>query len=148
MAVQKHYAGTQLRELRGRLGLTQKLFAERLGVSLPYLNQMENNNRPVSTNVVLALASEFRLDVTELSSGDGERLVSDLREALADPNGTTAANVTNATVPDLAKQIENWQTVLRTYRAATVTDQAESIAAQLQDWLAEYRTNVFNFIDP
>ena len=46
---------------------------------------MENNNRPVSTVVVLALASEFGLDVTELSSGDGERLVSDMREALADP---------------------------------------------------------------
>ena len=46
---------------------------------------MENNNRPVSTTVVLSLASEFGLDVTELSSGDGERLVSDMREALADP---------------------------------------------------------------
>ncbi len=85
MAIQKLYAGVKLRETRTRAGLTQKDFAARLGVSLPYLNQMENNNRPVSTNVVLALASEFRLDVTELSSGDGERLVSDLREALADP---------------------------------------------------------------
>ena len=46
---------------------------------------MENNNRPVSTTVVLALAQEFGLDVTELSSGDSERLVSDMREALADP---------------------------------------------------------------
>ncbi|HBB83551.1 MAG TPA: Cro/Cl family transcriptional regulator, partial [Sulfitobacter sp.] len=85
MAIQKLYAGVKLRETRTRAGLTQKDFAARLGVSLPYLNQMENNNRPVSTSVVLALASEFGLDVTELSSGDGERLVSDLREALADP---------------------------------------------------------------
>ncbi len=54
-------------------------------VSLPYLNQMENNNRPVSTTVVLALAQEFGLDVTELSTGDSERLVSDMREAMADP---------------------------------------------------------------
>ncbi len=46
---------------------------------------MENNNRPVSTTVVLALAQEFGLDVTELSTGDSERLVSDMREALADP---------------------------------------------------------------
>ena len=85
MATQKLYAGTKLRELRTRLELTQKDFALRLGVSLPYLNQMENNNRPVSTAVVLALATEFGLDVTELSTGDGERLVSDMREALADP---------------------------------------------------------------
>ncbi|MFA3918109.1 helix-turn-helix domain-containing protein [Ruegeria hyattellae] len=85
MPPQKLYAGAKLREIRHRLALTQKEFATKLGISLPYLNQMENNNRPVSTTVVLALAQEFGLDVTELSSGDSERLVSDMREALADP---------------------------------------------------------------
>ncbi|WP_299769423.1 short-chain fatty acyl-CoA regulator family protein [uncultured Tateyamaria sp.] len=85
MTAPKLYAGAKLREVRTRVGLTQKDFAAKLGVSLPYLNQMENNNRPVSTTVLLNLAQEFGLDVTELSSGDGERLVSDMREALADP---------------------------------------------------------------
>ncbi|MBM7069573.1 short-chain fatty acyl-CoA regulator family protein [Actibacterium sp. 188UL27-1] len=85
MANQKLYAGVKLREVRQRLSLTQKAFAAKLGVSLPYLNQMENNNRPVSTGVVLALAQEFGFDVTELSLGETERLVSDMREALADP---------------------------------------------------------------
>ncbi len=85
MATKKLYAGAKLREMRTRLELTQKDFAAKLGVSLPYLNQMENNNRPVSTTVVLALAQEFGMDVTELSTGDSERLVSDMREALADP---------------------------------------------------------------
>jgi len=46
---------------------------------------MENDNRPVSTGVVLALASEFGFDVTELSAGDAERLVSDMHEAMGDP---------------------------------------------------------------
>jgi predicted transcriptional regulator/transcriptional regulator with XRE-family HTH domain len=85
MATQKLYAGAKLREQRLKIGLTQKEFAARLGVSLPYLNQMENNNRPVSTAVVLALASEFGMDVTELSAGDTERLTSDMQEILADP---------------------------------------------------------------
>ena len=85
MATQKLYAGAKLRETRTRLGLTQKAFSERLGVSLPYLNQMENNHRPVSSAVILALVQEFGFDVSELAVGDGERLVSDLREALADP---------------------------------------------------------------
>ena len=85
MATQKLYAGAKLRETRQKLGLTQKDFAARLGVSLPYLNQMENNNRPVSTTVVLALAQEFGFDVTELSTGDAERMIADMREALADP---------------------------------------------------------------
>lgn len=95
MAVRKLYAGVKLRETRSRLGLTQKTFAAKLGVSLPYLNQMENNHRPVSAAVVLALAREFGLDVTELAQGDAERLVSDMREALADP-------VFGAAVPPLA----------------------------------------------
>lgn len=85
MATQKLYAGAKLREIRARLALTQKIFADKLGVSLPYLNQMENNHRPVSASVVLALAQEFGLDVTELTVGESERLVSDMREALADP---------------------------------------------------------------
>ncbi|MEP5151962.1 short-chain fatty acyl-CoA regulator family protein [Planktotalea sp.] len=85
MALQKIYAGSKLRELRGQVALTQKDFAAKLGVSLPYLNQMENNKRPLSTTVVLALAQEFGFDITELSSGDAERLVTDMREALADP---------------------------------------------------------------
>ena len=85
MATQKLYAGVKLRELRQRLSLTQKDFAAKLGVSLPYLNQMENNNRPISSTVLLGLVQEFGFDVTELSSGDGERIVSDMREALADP---------------------------------------------------------------
>ena len=85
MATQKLYAGAKLREIRGRLGLTQKAFSDSLGVSLPYLNQMENNHRPVSAAVVLALAQEFGLDVTELTVGESERLVTDMREALADP---------------------------------------------------------------
>ena len=35
MAMQKIYAGTSLRETRGRSGLTQRRFAERRGGSLP-----------------------------------------------------------------------------------------------------------------
>jgi len=85
VATQKLYAGVKLRETRARMGLTQKAFAQKLGVSLPYLNQMENNHRPVSASVVLALAGEFGLDVTELATGDAERIVTDMREALADP---------------------------------------------------------------
>jgi len=90
MPAQKLYAGVKLREIRGRLSLTQKAFAEKLGVSLPYLNQMENNHRPISAAVVLGLAQEFGLDVTELTVGESERLVSDMREALADPVFTSA----------------------------------------------------------
>jgi predicted transcriptional regulator/transcriptional regulator with XRE-family HTH domain len=81
----KLYAGAKLRELRSRLGLRQLDYAAKLGVSVSYLNQMENNHRPVPARVVLGLAEQFGLDVTELAAGTTERVVADLREALADP---------------------------------------------------------------
>ena len=111
MAVQKIYAGAKLRELRVRLSLTQKVFAQKLGVSLPYLNQMENNNRPVSTSVVLGLAQEFGFDVTELQSGDEARLVGDMREALADPVFTGDA----PQLPDLRLAAANAPTLARAF---------------------------------
>lgn len=85
MATQKIYAGTALRETRSRAALTQKRFAESLGVSLPYLSQMENNHRPISAGVLLRLAREYGIDLTTLAAGDAERMVIDMQEALADP---------------------------------------------------------------
>jgi len=121
MAVKKLYAGVKLRETRNKLGLTQKQFAEALSVSLPYLNQMENNNRPVSTSVVLALASEFDFDVTELSSGDAERMVVDMREVLADPVFTDTPQLadlqlTASNAPGLARAFLDLH---RAYRDST-----------------------------
>ena len=84
-STRKLYAGAKLREIRTRFGLTQAEHAAKVGVSLSYLNQMENNHRPVSARVVLALAQEYGLDVTELAAGSSERVVADMREALADP---------------------------------------------------------------
>ncbi len=85
MANQKLYAGVKIRETRLKLSLTQKDFAAKLGVSLSYLNQMENNHRPISAGVVLAMAQEFGFDVTTLSVAESDRMVVDMREALADP---------------------------------------------------------------
>jgi predicted transcriptional regulator/transcriptional regulator with XRE-family HTH domain len=85
MANIKLYAGVSLREIRNDFNLTQKEFASRLNISLPYLSQMENNHRPIATSVVLALARDFNFDVTKLSKGDTPRVVADMKEALADP---------------------------------------------------------------
>jgi hypothetical protein len=85
MVLGKLYIGRKVRELRESARATQSAFAERLGISTSYLNQIENNQRPVSAAVVLALAERFGLDIAELSHGEGERLLAALREALADP---------------------------------------------------------------
>ncbi|MEO0912225.1 MAG: short-chain fatty acyl-CoA regulator family protein [Pseudomonadota bacterium] len=81
----KLYAGAALRDVRSASRLTQKDFAAKLGVSLSYLNQMENNARPTSAAVVLGLAREFGFDVSTLAVDEAERMVADMREALVDP---------------------------------------------------------------
>ena len=47
---------------------------------------------------------------------------------------------------DLVKQIENWRTVLANYRAATIKDQAESVADQLSLELNGIRENFQSFL--
>lgn len=111
MAIQKLYAGAKLRELRGRLRLTQKDLATALGVSLPYLNQMENNNRPMSTGVILGLTRDFGFELSELQSGDEARLMSDMREALADPVFTAPA----PTLTDLRLAASNAPALARAF---------------------------------
>ncbi len=155
MPTQKLYAGAKLREIRTRLALTQKEFSAKLGVSLPYLNQMENNNRPVSTTVVLALAQEFGLDVTELSTGDSERLVSDMREALADPIFADAVppladlRLTASNAPALARSfIELHKAYRQTHERLASLDEAlgrEDARIQASPW--EEVRDFFHYCD-
>lgn len=85
MAIGKLFIGRKVREIREAAKATQGQFAQRIGISASYLNQIENNQRPVSAAVLLALAEKFQIDIAELSSGEGDRLLSALSEALADP---------------------------------------------------------------
>jgi XRE family transcriptional regulator, fatty acid utilization regulator len=68
----------------GRLSLTQKAFADKLSVSLPYLNQMENNHRP-SRRGGAGAGAGIRPRRHRADHRRSERLVTDMREALADP---------------------------------------------------------------
>ena len=85
MSTRRIYAGARLAEIRQGLGLTQTAFARSLGVSLPYLNQMERNHRPVSRQVIAALSETHGVDVAVFALDEGDRLAADLGEALADP---------------------------------------------------------------
>jgi hypothetical protein len=155
MATQKLYAGAKLREIRTRLGLTQKDFSAKLGVSLPYLNQMENNNRPLSTTVVLALAQEFGFDVTELGQGDAERLVTDMREALADPVFADGAppladlRLTASNAPALARAfLELHRAYRHTHeRLASLDEALGREGAQLQPSPWEEVRDFFHYCD-
>ena len=85
MSAGKLYIGRKIRGIRETAKLTQATFAERLGISTSYLNQIENNQRPVSASVLLLLAERFGVDFSAISSSDSDRLLSMLTETLADP---------------------------------------------------------------
>lgn len=81
----KLFVGRKIREIRTESGMTQAEFSEKLGISTSYFNQIENNQRHVTAAVMLALAEQFAVDISTLSSGHGDRLLADLTEVLADP---------------------------------------------------------------
>jgi predicted transcriptional regulator/transcriptional regulator with XRE-family HTH domain len=81
----KTYAGAVLKATRKHHGLTQKDFAGRLGLSVPYLNQMEKNNRPLSAKAAFGLETEFGVQMEALALAEADRLQADMNEAFADP---------------------------------------------------------------
>lgn len=86
MATQKRlFAGMQLRSLRKIHGLRQADMAAQLAISPSYLSQLENDERPVTAPLAERLSRLFPLDWRNIANEDGDRLASDLNEALANP---------------------------------------------------------------
>lgn len=85
MARNKLFSGATIRRMRMEERMTQADLAARLGVSASYLNQIEHDLRPLSANVLIGLARIFRVDVAAFSDEAQDRLLFDLRDALADP---------------------------------------------------------------
>jgi XRE family transcriptional regulator, fatty acid utilization regulator len=88
--VAKTFVGARLRRLREEQGLTQVALARALGLSTSYVNQLENDQRPVTVPVLLALADRFDLPTHYFAPDSDARLVSDLRDILTDSSATTA----------------------------------------------------------
>ena len=72
--------GARVRQLRRQAGLTQAELARRVGVSASYLNLIEHNKRRIAGGLVLRIARELDVEVSDLD-GAGERR---LAEALVD----------------------------------------------------------------
>lgn len=82
--MRKTFVGIRLKKLREERQLTQMVLAQTLGISLSYLNQIENNQRPLTVQVLLRLNEAFGIDVQLFSEAEEARLFSDLREVFAD----------------------------------------------------------------
>jgi hypothetical protein len=84
MAEGKLFAGPRIRRVRAELGLTQTAMAEGLGISPSYLNLIERNQRPLTVQLVLKLASVYRIDLGELRGAAGASAAA-LRQVFAEP---------------------------------------------------------------
>jgi len=84
--MKKAFMGVRLKRLREERRLTQQAVASAMGISLSYLNQLENNQRPLTIPVLLKLNAAFGVDVQLFSDDDEARLIADLRDALSDPD--------------------------------------------------------------
>lgn len=83
--MKKLFIGPRIRRLRQEHQLNQIQCAEKLGLSASYLNQIENNQRPVSAAVLVKLSEAFRIDVARFADdGDGQ-LSGEINLALKDP---------------------------------------------------------------
>ncbi|ODU20178.1 MAG: XRE family transcriptional regulator [Sphingomonas sp. SCN 67-18] len=79
------FAGAQLRALRQRAGLGQSAMALRLGISVSYLSQLENDDRPLTPAVLAALGRHYPLDLDQLAADDPAQRFAAIRGAMDDP---------------------------------------------------------------
>jgi predicted transcriptional regulator/transcriptional regulator with XRE-family HTH domain len=82
--MKKTFMGVRLRSLRAERGLSQVALANALELSPSYLNQLEQNQRPLTVAVLLKISRALGVDIQQFSEDEEARLVAGMREALAD----------------------------------------------------------------
>ncbi len=146
----KIFAGSRLRRLRLKRGLSQSAFAESLGLSPSYLNLMERDQRPLTAQVVLRLSSMEGIDVSELAADEAAHaLLQPIREMLADPllqgevpPGNETRELLHA-APNFAqaalKLFSAYRESLKRLADAARGAPPSTTSLQIDDWLAERR---------
>ena len=81
----KIFAGNRIRRMRKELNITQAQMADDLVISTSYLNLLERNQRPLSAQILLRLASAFDINLKEFSGDDDSHAAASLKEIFSDP---------------------------------------------------------------
>lgn len=85
MARSRIFAGEQLRAARRDAGLNQRAFAERLGISVSYLSQLEGGERPLTPAVAAALGRRHPAALAAIEGAGPAQRLALLADALSDP---------------------------------------------------------------
>lgn len=110
--MRKVFMGLRLRRLREERKLTQVGLARMLGLSPSYLNQIEQNQRPLTMSVLLRLSEVFDLDVHAFSDDEEARMVAALREVAASLpasplGGHEESRISHAEMREIASNMPN-----------------------------------------
>lgn len=125
MAEQKIFAGPRIRRIRNAKELTQTAMAEGLGISPSYLNLIERNQRPLTVQLILKLASVYHVEPEELQA-EGAGSIAALREVFSDPllSGELPGDQELVEIADAAPNAS--AAVIKLYRA--YREQAERLS--------------------
>ncbi|MFC8045809.1 short-chain fatty acyl-CoA regulator family protein [Nocardia sp. NPDC057353] len=138
--MEKLYAGGRLRALREQRGLSQSGLAKALALSVSYVNQLENDQRPLTVPVLMRLTSTFDLEVGFFAPETDARLLADLAAVFAEDS--EAATVTSGELDDLLSRVPTAARLLisqhRRLRAAT--GQIEQLTAGIDAPPSDTRT--------
>ncbi|MDR2260928.1 MAG: short-chain fatty acyl-CoA regulator family protein [Azoarcus sp.] len=129
--MRKSFMGGRLKRFREERGLTQVALARALALSPSYLNQLEQNQRPLTVAVLLKLNAVFGVDVQRFSEDDEARLIAGLRELFSETLAEETVSRTEmeelaANMPGVARLL-----IRLGRRQREIQEREEVMAAQL-----------------
>ena len=134
----KTFMGVRLRSLRAERGITQAALAQALGLSPIYLNQIEQDQRPLTVAVLLKIHKVLGVDIQQFSEDEEARLLAQLRDALAAMPQPTAA-VPLPELREVATRLPQLAQALLAMHQRHVADveRLEALTARLGDGRSE-----------
>ena len=116
--MKKTFVGPQLRQLRRANKQTQAEMAKALGVSPAYVNLLENNQRSLSVQMLMALSDKYAVDWRELVQDPSSNVLAELRSTLQDPIFTEIPDLQElrAAVDHAPGLVDKFLQIYRTHR--------------------------------
>lgn len=117
----KTMIGPRLRQLRRKHKHTQAEMARLLGVSTSYVNLLENNQRSLSVQMLMALSDSYGVDWRDLVKDEAANVLADLRGTLRDPLfGSTSIDVQElrAAIDHAPRLVETFLGLYQSHRTA------------------------------
>ena len=76
--------GHKIKAKRKKLGITQAYLSKKLSISPTYLNLMESGKRKIDLDLLLKIANELNIDVSDISKKTDTNLYQNLMDLLGD----------------------------------------------------------------